>query len=66
MRWPLIRESQQDLFTSPGGGAPAAKSVFAGLQQTAVTLIERGEVTESGFARQAGVDHMTVRKWLGK
>ncbi|MET9366125.1 hypothetical protein ABZX93_35215 [Streptomyces sp. NPDC006632] len=44
----------------------AELDALAGLQQIAITLIERGDATESGFARQAGVDRMTVRKWLGK
>lgn len=41
----------------------------AGLQQAALMVIEpgtRGEHSESAFGRRAGVDRMTVRKWLGK
>ena len=39
---------------------------LAGLRQAAIVLIERGDFTESGYARAAGVDRMTVRKWIGK
>jgi hypothetical protein len=39
---------------------------LAGLQQAALTLVQTGRDTESGFGRRAGVDRMTVRKWLGK
>jgi hypothetical protein len=55
-----------DLATARSNARAAEVVALAGLQQTAVTLIERGKATESGFARQAGVDRMTVRKWLGK
>ncbi|WP_255951534.1 hypothetical protein [Streptomyces odontomachi] len=44
----------------------AEANALAGLRQAAITLIGRGDATEAGFARQAGVDRMTVRKWLGK
>ncbi|WP_112469405.1 hypothetical protein [Streptomyces triticisoli] len=44
----------------------AEANALAGLRQAATTLIGRGDATEAGFARQAGVDRMTVRKWLGK
>ncbi|MEV8457695.1 hypothetical protein AB0467_34340 [Streptomyces sp. NPDC052095] len=44
----------------------AELDALAGLQQAAVILINRGDATEAGFARQAGVDRMTVRKWMGK
>lgn len=44
----------------------AEMMALAGLRQAAIVLIERGDFTESGFARAAGVDRMTVRKWLGK
>jgi len=48
--------------------AAAAEEAYAlaGLRQAAITLIGRGDATEAGFARQAGVDRMTVRKWIGK
>ncbi|MFJ5635086.1 hypothetical protein ACIQF5_20915 [Streptomyces goshikiensis] len=38
---------------------------YAGLRQAALILIAEGE-SESRFQRRAGVDRMTVRKWLGK
>lgn len=42
----------------------------AALKQTANQIIEPGARTgvrtESGFAREAGVDRMTVRAWRGK
>lgn len=44
----------------------AEANALAGLRQAAIVLIGRGDATEAGFARQAGVDRMTVRKWLGK
>ena len=44
----------------------AEVNALAGLRQAAIVLIERGDFTESGFARAVGVDRMTVRKWLGK
>lgn len=41
----------------------------AGLRQAALMVIEpgtRGDRSEAAFARRAGVDRMTMRKWLGK
>lgn len=41
----------------------------AGLQQAALMIVEpgtRGDRSEAAFARRAGVDRMTMRKWLGK
>ncbi len=38
----------------------------AGLKQAANQLIGPGQRSESGFAREAGVDRMTVRAWRGK
>ncbi|MCX5441247.1 hypothetical protein [Streptomyces sp. NBC_00063] len=55
-----------DLAQRRDAARAAELDALAGLQQAAITLIERGDATESGFARQAGVDRMTVRKWLGK
>ncbi|MFE4674486.1 hypothetical protein [Streptomyces sp. NPDC056723] len=55
-----------DLAQRRSAARAAELDALAGLQQAAVILIERGDATESGFARQAGVDRMTVRKWLGK
>jgi hypothetical protein len=39
---------------------------LAGLRQAALTLIPSESRTEAGFAKQAGVDRMAVRSWLGK
>ncbi len=39
------------------------------LQQAALMMVEpgtRGARSEAAFARRAGVDRMTMRKWLGK
>lgn len=44
----------------------AELNTLAGLKQAALILISAGEFSEAGFARTAGVDRMTVRKWLGK
>lgn len=48
-------------------GARAAESAaLAGIQQAAHQLISTGQWSENGLALRAGVDRMTVRKWLGK
>lgn len=39
---------------------------LAGLRQAALMLIPNESRTEAGFAKQAGVDRMAVRSWLGK
>ncbi|MFE9372232.1 hypothetical protein ACFYM2_21030 [Streptomyces sp. NPDC006711] len=44
----------------------AEQKAFISLRQIAVTRINSGDATEAGFAKQAGIDRMTVRKWLGK
>ncbi|MCT2547367.1 hypothetical protein [Streptomyces atratus] len=66
----LLREGADavvaDLAQRRAAARAAELDALAGLQQAAITLIGRGDATESGFARQAGVDRMTVRKWLGK
>lgn|SRR5689334_20754447 len=47
--------------------ARAAESrALAGLRQAALMLIPAESRTEAGFAKQAGVDRMAVRSWLGK
>jgi hypothetical protein len=43
-----------------------AAAALAGLRQAASQLIPAGDRTEAGFAREAGVDRMSVRNWLGK
>lgn len=55
-----------DLAQRRATARAAELDALAGLQQIAITRIGSGDATESGFARQAGVDRMTVRKWLGK
>lgn len=63
----LMREDDADAIVADlAQRRAAAHAASAGLRQAAITLIPRGDATESGFARQAGVDRMTVRKWLGK
>ncbi|WLQ53886.1 hypothetical protein P8A21_40960 (plasmid) [Streptomyces poriferorum] len=44
---------------------PAELDTLTGLHQAAITL-EDGDTTESGLTRQAGVDRMPIRTWLGK
>jgi hypothetical protein len=44
----------------------AEVQALAGLRQAALLLIPTGSRTEAGFAKQAGVDRMAIRKWLGK
>lgn len=39
---------------------------LAGLRQAALDLIPSGRASETGFARDAFVDRMAVRTWLGK
>ena len=66
----LMREDADNVIADLAQRRAAARAAeldaLAGLQQVAITLIASGDATESGFARQAGVDRMTVRKWLGK
>lgn len=66
----LMRENPGDVVKELAERRLAASiaefNALAGLRQAAIVLIERGDFTESGFSRAAGVDRMTVRKWLGK
>lgn len=66
----LVTEPVEDVladYSTQRATARAAESVAAaGLQQAARTLVSNGNLSEAGFARVAGVDRMTVRKWLGK
>jgi hypothetical protein len=66
----LMVEDADSIVSELSGRRLAAvveeSNALAGLRQAAITLIGRGDATEAGFARQAGVDRMTVRKWLGK
>lgn len=51
-------------FSEQRAQARAAESAaFAGLQQAAQTVIRDGRISEAAFARNVGVDRMTVRKW---
>src|SRR5690606_11626571 len=64
----LLGDSDEvaDLAKRRTDARAAEAQAVAGLRQAAAMLINGGAATESGFARQAGVDRMTVRKWLGK
>jgi hypothetical protein len=53
------------LATERTAAKAAELRALAGLQQAAIMETRNGE-SESGIARQAGVDRMTVRKWIGK
>ncbi|MEU8469539.1 hypothetical protein AB0F30_16720 [Streptomyces sp. NPDC029006] len=56
-----------DELAQKRSNAKAAESqALAGLRQAALMLIPNESRTESGFARQVGVDRMAVRNWLGK
>ncbi|MFB7831993.1 hypothetical protein [Streptomyces sp. NPDC056056] len=60
-------ESAEDVlsdFSEQRSRARAAESAAsAGLQQAAQTVIAGGLISEAAFARNVGVDRMTVRKW---
>ncbi|WP_331764767.1 hypothetical protein [Streptomyces sp. NBC_01238] len=66
----LMREDTDIVVAELAQSLTAARAAeldaLAGLRQAAITLIGSGDATESGFAKQAGIDRMTVRKWLGK
>jgi hypothetical protein len=66
----LMREPSGDVVKELADRRLAASveeaNALAGLRQAAIVLVGRGDFTESGYARAAGVDRMTVRKWLGK
>jgi len=55
-----------DLAQARTQAKAAEASALAGLRQAAVQLIPANERSEAGFGREAGVDRMTVRKWIGK
>lgn len=59
---PVINDLAQELLSS----RQAELAALAGLEQAARQLIPSDEISEAMFAREAGVDRMTVRKWLGK
>lgn len=66
----LMVEAPEDLVAELAAERTAARiaerKALVALRQVAVTRINNGDATEAGFAQQAGVDRMAVRKWLGK
>lgn len=66
----LMVEAPEDLIAELAAERTAARiaerKALVALRQIAVTRINNGDATESGFATQAGVDRMAVRRWLGK
>lgn len=66
----LMIEAPEDLVAELAAERTAARiaerKALVGLRQIGVTRINNGDATEAGFAHQAGVDRMAVRKWLGK
>lgn len=66
----LMVEAPEDLIADLGreraDARQAERKALIALRQIAVTRINNGDATEAGFADQAGIDRMTVRKWLGK
>jgi hypothetical protein len=66
----LMVEAPEDLVAELAAERTAARiaerKALVALRQVAVTRISNGDATEAGFAQQAGVDRMAVRKWLGK
>jgi hypothetical protein len=59
---PVVDKLADDLLKA----RQAQSAALAGLQQAAHTLVATGQWSENGFAADAGIDRMTVRKWLGK
>ncbi|MFI9801945.1 hypothetical protein [Streptomyces sp. NPDC052302] len=66
----LIRGDEgvvEELAADLAAARAAEVRAMAALRQTAImTIPTAGHGAETGFARTAGVDRMTVRKWLGK
>ena len=66
----VMTEAPEDLIAEISAERTAARiaerRALVALRQIAVTRITSGDATEAGFAQQAGVDRMAVRKWLGK
>ncbi|MFF8659450.1 hypothetical protein [Streptomyces huasconensis] len=58
----LIAELRQERVAARA----AERKALVALRQIGVTRINNGDATEAGFAQQAGLDRMAVRKWLGK
>lgn len=63
----LMVEAPEDLVAELAAERTAARiaehKALVSLRQVAVTRIGNGDATEAGFAQQAGIDRMTVRKW---
>ncbi|NUS25082.1 MAG: hypothetical protein HOV92_12780 [Streptomyces sp.] len=66
----LMVEAPEDLIAELSAERTAARvterKALVALRQIGVTRINSGDATEAGFAQQAGVDRMAVRRWLGK
>ncbi|MFJ7963114.1 hypothetical protein [Streptomyces sp. NPDC096324] len=66
----LMTEPTEDVLADYGQQRAAARAALsatsAALQQAARTVIAHDKLSEAGFARVAGVDRMSVRKWTGK
>ncbi|MFB8772084.1 hypothetical protein [Streptomyces broussonetiae] len=66
----LMTEAPEDLIAGLAAERTAARAAerkaLVALRQIGVTRIGSGDDTEAGYAQQAGVDRMAVRRWLGK
>jgi hypothetical protein len=66
----LLVEDPADVVRELAGQLASARRsellAVAGLKQAANQLLDARRRTEAGFAREAGVDRMTVRAWRGK
>lgn len=66
----LMVEPVEDVLADYGkqraDARAAASAASAALQQAARTVVTEGKLSEAGFSRVAGVDRMSVRKWLDK
>jgi hypothetical protein len=66
----LMVEAPEDLIAELAServnARAAERKALVALRQIGVTRINNGDATEAGFAQQAGVDRMAVRRWLGK
>ncbi|MFJ8871104.1 hypothetical protein ACIRD6_35795 [Streptomyces sp. NPDC102473] len=58
-----VEEVLADFNRQRADARAAEAAASAGLQQAAQSVIHTGHFSEAGFARVAGVDRMTVRKW---
>lgn len=66
----LMIEPVEDILAEYGKRRSEARCAAAlascALQQAARTVIANGMLSEAGFSRVAGVDRMSVRRWLNK